>query len=127
MLFSVGFAAFLTFSRNSWLGLFVSLLITLCKKRIAIVLLISTLILIFLLSPIFHIELLSSIRNLLPQKILMEFSEEGYVGLDTTRLEIFKSAILLIKSNPIFGIGAASFPEIFNLQTGFWKVIQSPF
>ena len=45
----------------------------------------------------------------------MEFSEEGYVGLDTSRLEIFKSAIFLIKSNPIFGIGAASFPEIFNL------------
>ena len=28
---------------------------------------------------------------------------------------------LFLKSNPIFGIGAASFPEIFNLQTGFWK------
>ncbi len=121
LLFSVGFAAFLTFSRNSWLGLFVSLLITLGKKRIVIVLLISTLILIFLLSPIFDIELLRSIKNLLPQNILMEFSEEGYVGLDTTRLEIFNSAILLIKSNPLFGIGAASFPEIFNLQTGFWK------
>ena len=60
-------------------------------------------------------------RNLFPRKILLEFSNEGYEGLDVTRMEIYKSALALVKANPFFGIGAGSFPEIFNYQTGFWK------
>ena len=63
----------------------------------------------------------NSIKNILPEKIFLEFSHEGYVGLDVTRTEIFSRAIQLIKNNPFFGIGAGSFPEIFNSQTGFWK------
>ena len=59
--------------------------------------------------------------NLLPRKILLEFSSKGYEGLDVTRIEIYKSALELIKNNPIFGIGAGSFTEIFFLNTNFWK------
>ena len=121
LLFSVGFASFLTFSRNAWLGLITSLSIISVKKSIVIALITITIISIFLLSTIFNGELLHSMKNWFPQKILLEFSKDGYIGLDTTRSEIYTSALLLIKENPIFGIGAASFPEIFNLQTGFWK------
>ena len=120
-LISVGFAAFLTFSRNAWLGLLTSSLIISSKKKLLFTILGIGLILIFLFSPIFTGLIQNSIKNILPEKIFLEFSHEGYVGLDVTRTEIFSRAIQLIKNNPFFGIGAGSFPEIFNSQTGFWK------
>ncbi len=123
-LISTGIAAFLTFSRNAWLGLFTSIPIVIGKKGVKFILLLITiiiLILFFLFSPIFKEELQNSIRNLLPGKILLEFSNDGYEGLDVTRMEIYKSAFELIKKNPFFGIGAGSFTEIFFLNTNFWK------
>ncbi len=124
-LISTGLAAFLTFSRNAWLGLFTSMPIVLGKKVFKFCLpliTITILILFFLFSPIFDGELQNSLRNLLPvKKILLEFSNEGYEGLDGKRIEIYKSAFELIKANPFFGIGAGSFTEIFYLNTNFWK------
>ncbi len=123
-LISTAIAAFLTFSRNAWIGLFTSIPIFLEKKWIRLILPLLTiiiLILFFSFSPIFKGELQNSIRNLLPEKISLEFSNEGYKGLDVTRIEIYKSALELIKKNPIFGIGAGSFSEIFFLNTNFWK------
>ena len=123
-LISTGIAAFLTFSRNAWLGLFTSLPIVLGKKGVKFflpIITITILILFFLFSPIFEGELQNSLRTLLPSKILLEFSKEGYEGLDVTRMEIYKNAFELIKKNPIFGIGAGSFTEIFFLNTNFWK------
>ena len=123
-LISTGIAAFLTFSRNAWLGLFTSMPIVLGKKGIKFflpIITITILILFFLFSPIFEGELQNSLRNLFPRKILLEFSNEGYEGLDVTRVEIYKNAIELIKQNPFFGIGAGSFTQIFFLNTNFWK------
>ena len=123
-LISTGLAAFLTFSRNAWIGLFTSMPIVIGKKGFKFFLpltTISILILFFLFSPIFDSDLQHSLRNLLPGKILSEFSNEGYEGLDVTRMEIYKSALELIKENPFFGIGAGSFTEIFLLNTNFWK------
>ena len=123
-LFSTGFSAFLTFSRNAWIGLITSFPIVIGKKGFAFILPILTiflLILFFIFSPFFNGELQNNLRNILPEKILLEFAEEGYKGLDTTRLNIFNSGIKVIKENPLFGSGAASFPEIFFLETNFWK------
>ncbi len=123
-LISTGIAAFLTFSRNAWLGLFTSMPIVLGKKGIKFflpIITITILILFFLFSPIFEGELQNSLRNLLPGKILLEFSNEGYKDLDVTRMGIYKNAFELIKENPFFGIGAGSFTEIFFLNTNFWK------
>ena len=123
-LISTGFAAFLTFSRNGWLGLFTSMPIVLGKRGFKFfipLIIVTILILFFLFSPIFYGELQNSLRNLLPGKILLEFSNEGYIGLDVTRMEIYKSAFDLIKANPFFGIGAGSFTEIFFFNTNFWK------
>tara|TARA_Y100001933_G_scaffold262071_2_gene318408 strand:- start:380 stop:901 length:522 start_codon:yes stop_codon:yes gene_type:complete len=61
------------------------------------------------------------IINHIPRKLLLEFYSEGYEGLNSTRLEIYSSALNLIKENPFFGIGAASFTPIFLLETNFWK------
>jgi len=123
-LLSTGLSAFLTFSRNAWLGLFTSIPIVTGKRGVQILLPLITIIIsiiFFLFSPIFEGELQNSIRNLLPGKILLEFSDAGYEGLDVTRMEIYKSALELIKKNPIFGVGSGSFTEIFFSNTKFWK------
>ncbi len=123
-LISIGVAGFLTYSRNAWLGLLISLLIMIDKKRLklflpTIVFLIILMILLF--SPLFTGEIINYIRSLFPEKIFLEFASEGYEGLDSSRLDIFSSAISLIKTSPIFGIGAGSFSEIYQLETSFWK------
>ena len=123
-LISIGIAAFLTYSRNAWIGLITSLPIILGEKGIRIILPILILflfILFFLISPIFNGEIQNQLRDLIPSKILLEFSDEGYKGLDASRFEILSSAINLIKMNPIFGIGASSFSSIFHLETNYWK------
>ena len=121
---STGLAAFLTFSRNAWIGLLTSTPIVIGKKGVKFflpLLTITILVLFFLFSPIFEGELQNNLRGLLPREILLEFSSEGYEGLDVTRIGIYKSAFELIKENPFFGIGAGSFTEIFFLNTTFWK------
>ena len=121
---SVGFAAFLTFSRNAWLGLITTFPIFIERRGIKILLPLILLIFlsfIYIFSPIFSGEFQNILRNILPEKILLEFSTDGYVGLDSSRIEIFLSALNLIKLSPIFGTGAASFPAIYFSETSFWK------
>ena len=123
-LLSTGIAAFLTFSRNAWLGLFSSLPIVAGKKIIKFIvpiLILTILILFFLFSSLFEGEFQNLARDLFPSKILLEFSNAGYEGLDITRIGIYKSAFELIKESPLFGIGAGSFTEIFYFNTDFWK------
>ena len=72
-------------------------------------------------SPVFNGEIQNTLRSLLTEKFLLEFKNEGYEGLDATRIEIFSRAINLLQDNPIFGIGATSFTEIYHLETNFWK------
>tara|TARA_B100000886_G_scaffold335996_1_gene293982 strand:- start:720 stop:2033 length:1314 start_codon:yes stop_codon:yes gene_type:complete len=123
-LISTGIAAFLTFSRNAWIGLLTSIPIVTGKKSFKFILPLLTIIILILFisfNPIFNGELKNILINLLPGEILLEFSNEGYEGLDATRIEIYNSALELIKKNPIFGIGAGSFTEIYFSNTSFWK------
>ena len=123
-IFLVGLAAFLTYSRNAWLGLVISLPITLGGKIINLILpsiIIILFIIFFMYSPIFTGEIQNNIRSLMSEKFLLEFATEGYQELDSTRIEIFSSAIGLLKRNPFFGIGATSFSAIYQLETTFWK------
>ncbi len=121
-LLSVGFAAVLTFSRNAWLGLLTSLPIILGKKIIRLYFQIAIcLILLFLFAQFLNNDAITIIKNLFPEKIYLEFSQEGYQDLDINRIGIFSSALNLIKLNPLFGIGAASFTPIFLFETTFWK------
>ena len=122
--FSVGLAAFLTYSRNSWLGLIISFPIILGRKIINLLLpllILIVLIILIMYYPVFNGEIQNTLRSLLPEKFLLEFTNEGYEGLDATRTEIFSRAINLLQINPFFGIGATSFTEIYHLETNFWK------
>ena len=122
--FSISLAAFLTYSRNSWIGLIISFLIIVGKKiKNLLIPLIVLMILIFLImhSPLINGEIQNTVRSLFPEKLLLEFTDEGYEGLDATRIEIYSAAINLLEKNPFFGIGATSFTEIYNLETNFWK------
>jgi len=123
-LISTGIAAFLTFSRNAWLGLFTAIPIVAGKnafKYLLPIIMLIILMLFFVFSPLFEGEFQHLVRGYLPGKILLEFSNDGYEGLDITRIGIYKSALELIKKNPLFGIGAGSFTEIFFFNTSFWK------
>ena len=123
-LISTGIAAFLTFSRNAWLGLFTAIPIVAGKnafKYLLPIIMLIILMLFFVFSPLFEGEFQHVVRGYLPGKILLEFSNDGYEGLDITRIGIYKSALELIKKNPLFGIGAGSFTEIFFFNTSFWK------
>ena len=61
------------------------------------------------------------LRNNIPDKIWLEFTDLGFSQLNVTRLEILNSAFRVIINNPFFGTGAASFPIIYEFETGFWK------
>ena len=123
-LVSIGLAILLTYSRNAWVGLLIAFPLVITQQAIfwlIIIFLISSSIIIFLISPIFSGEIQNIFRELIPNKILLEFSEEGYKNLDVTRLEILKSALDLIRRSPLLGIGAASFTAIYEVKTNFYK------
>ena len=123
-LLSVGFAIFLTNSRNAWSGLLISLPVVIGIESfywiIPIILVISILLFITI-SDFFSGDLQIYLRSIIPEQTWMEFTKEGFKDLDVSRIEIFKSAINLIISKPIFGYGAASFSAIYLSQTNFWK------
>ena len=123
-LLSVGFAIFLTNSRNAWSGLLISLPVVIGIESfywlIPILLVISILLLITI-SDFFSGDLQIYLRSIIPEQTWMEFTKEGFKDLDVSRIEILKSAINLIISKPIFGYGAASFSAIYLSQTNFWK------
>tara|TARA_A100001015_G_scaffold207509_1_gene232070 strand:+ start:1812 stop:3128 length:1317 start_codon:yes stop_codon:yes gene_type:complete len=123
-LVAIGLAIFLTYSRNAWVGLLIAFPIVITQQAIfwlIIIFLICASIITFLISPIFTGEIQNTFRELIPNKILLEFSEEGYKNLDVSRLGIFKSALDIIIKSPLLGIGAASFTAMYELKTNFYK------
>ncbi len=123
-LLSIGLAAFLTNSRNAWAGILISLPIVIGLESFFWLIPLFTLIIILILfctSDYLSGDIQNFLRSIIPQQVWMEFSEEGFKDIDVSRIEILKSAILLLLKNPLFGIGAASFSAIYAYQTGFWK------
>ena len=123
-LVAIGLAILLTYSRNAWAGLLIAFPLVITQQAflwLTLIFLICASIIIFLISPIFTGEIQNTFKELIPNKILLEFSEEGYKDLDVTRLEIIKSAIDIISKSPLLGIGAASFTAIYELKTNFYK------
>ena len=123
-LVSVSFASFLTNSRNAWSGLLIAIPLVIGSASYAWLLpiiVLFSIIIIFCTSDLLSGKYQDFLREIIPNKIWLEFTKEGFKDLNVSRLEIFWSAIKLILKRPIFGFGAASFPIIYELQTTFWK------
>ena len=123
-LISIGFSAFLTNSRNAWSGIIISLPIVIGSTSFIWLLPILGIFLVIIAFCTFNSlsgEIQNFLRDLIPDKVWLEFSKEGFKDLNVSRLQIFISAIKLIFQRPIWGFGAASFPIIYEIQTTFWK------
>jgi len=114
----------LTNSRNAWGSAILTLPlvfgISSIKWFLPLILSISSFILV-ITNNIFKGNIQEFLRNIIPNKIWLEFTDLGFSGLNVTRLEILHSAFRVIINNPFFGTGAASFPIIYEFETGFWK------
>ena len=61
------------------------------------------------------------IKAILPEKIWLRLSPEGFQFTEETRLYIFSNAFRISQISPITGLGASSFSAIHELEKGFWK------
>ncbi len=114
----------LTNSRNAWGSSILTLPlvfgISSIRWFLPLMISISTFILV-VTNNVFKGSIQEFLRNNIPDKIWLEFTDVGFSQLNATRLEILNSAFRVIINNPFFGTGAASFPIIYELETGFWK------
>ena len=121
---SIGIAAFLTNSRNAWLGLFISIPVVIGSESfiwLTIIFFSIALIIAICVLPIFEGYLQDLLRSFIPDKIWHEFSPKGFEGLDIKRLDLLFNALQISLIKPLFGIGAGAFTAIFAFKTGFWK------
>tara|TARA_A100001388_G_C28772540_1_gene504864 strand:- start:996 stop:2309 length:1314 start_codon:yes stop_codon:yes gene_type:complete len=118
-MFSITLCTILTNSRSAWLGIIIGTLLMLREKSykffISLILIVG-LIITSTIIPIFGESMQNFLKILIPKSIWMEFSDFQF-----SRLEIWKSAINSILTNPIFGTGGGSFSKIFRYETGLWK------
>ncbi len=114
----------LTNSRNAWGSAILTIPLIFgiysIKWFLPILLFISSIILVTTKN-IFKGNIQEFFREILPNRIWLEFTNEGFSQLDVTRVEILNAALRVIINNPFFGTGAASFPIIYEYETGFWK------
>ena len=124
LLVGIGTCIFLTNSRNAWGSSLLTMPLVFGVSSLwwflPFVLFVLSLVL-FLTNNIFQGQFQENLSNILPNKVLLEFTSEGFNHLNATRMEILNSATNIIINNPIFGTGSGSFPVIFEFQTGFWK------
>ena len=117
---TIGLAAVLTNSRNAWLSLLLSLPLVLNISSLYWLLLIIffiSLVITITSNDLFNGELQDTFRTIIPDKIWMEFTKK----VQLSRLDIFLSSLKISLIEPIFGLGGASFPIIYELQNNIWR------
>jgi len=115
---------FLTNSRNAWGSSILTIPLVLGSSSLQLFLpflLFTTILILVTTQNFFESGIQNILRDIIPNKVWQEFTNEGFKNLDVTRLEILQEAFRVIINNPLFGTGAASFPIIYQLETGFWK------
>ena len=124
LLLGIGTCIFLTNSRNAWGSSILTMPLIFGTSSLwwflPLILFVFSLVL-FSTNNIFQGGFQDYLINILPNKVLFEFKNEGFSHLNATRMDIYNSATNIIISNPFFGTGAGSFPIIFEFETGFWK------
>ena len=61
------------------------------------------------------------LRDFIPDKFWLEFAPEGIGTKKISRLDIFLGALKISSINRFFGVGAGSFPILFELQQNIWR------
>ena len=122
---SISVASFLTFSRNAWGGLLLTIPLVLGTTTLNwfIPFVTSFIILIILKSNHLLPQSLEEILNtLLPARfdIFTQFSPADYKGIDK-RITIISFALKMILQNPLLGWGAASFPIYYLIYSDVYK------
>ena len=117
---SIGLAAILTNSRNAWASLFLSIPLVLSIR--SLFWLLPIIFLLLIISAVTSSELFTGIfqetfRSIIPEKIWMEFTQK----VELPRIQMFISALKISLVEPIFGLGGASFPIIYELQNNVWR------
>ena len=122
--FSIGIAGILTNSRNAWASMISSIPLVIGFNSLywyaPLIISITILIFITVFQPLSG-GFQDLLRELIPKKIWLEFDETRIINLDITRIEVLLSAYRISILNPIFGLGAGSFPVIFELQKNLWR------
>ena len=117
---SIGLAAVLTNSRNAWFSILISIPLLLQTTSFywlfTTVFLVSTIIVITS-SELFTGELQEAFRTIIPDKIWMEFTQKAKLS----RFDIFLSGFKISLIEPLFGLGGASFPVIYQLENNIWR------
>ncbi len=123
LILGIGTCIFLTNSRNAWGSSVLTIPLLFGTSSLwwflPITLFFSSLVLVLKKNILGKFQ--DNLINILPNKVLLEFTDDGFNHLNTTRIEILHFASKIIISNPFFGTGSGSFPIIFELETGFWK------
>tara|TARA_B100000242_G_scaffold224933_1_gene165458 strand:+ start:1822 stop:3138 length:1317 start_codon:yes stop_codon:yes gene_type:complete len=123
-LLSIGWSILLTNSRSAWGSLLASLPAVIGINSFRWLLPIITILALFLaitVLPIFSSSFQEYLREIIPNKLWMEFSQLGFESMDVSRVGIWSDTLQNILKNPLFGYGGSSFPILYEFQSGFWK------
>ena len=112
-------AIILTTSRNAIFGIFLSIpLIIGIKSSIAILLIISFLVILFIFESYlpFSNEIFKFINSLFPRQLLDKFQNLNLVNIyEFRRINLWKDSFSIISKRPFFGLGAAFFPILYDV------------
>tara|TARA_Y100000589_G_scaffold18734_1_gene15574 strand:+ start:306 stop:1577 length:1272 start_codon:yes stop_codon:yes gene_type:complete len=117
-LFLFTFAIILTTSRNALFGIFISIPFISGIKSFLIILIIFSIIILLLISksalPLAE-ESLGFLFNILPQQFIDKFNKFDLTNLlEYRRINLWNDAVRLISQKPLFGLGAAFFPILYE-------------
>ncbi len=119
ILFLLTFAIILTTSRNALFGLIISIPIIMGIKSLLIILGILLLLIIsiyFQASLPISENLIGFLSSILPKQFINKFNKIDFINiLEYRRINLWKNSIDLIATKPLFGLGAASFPILYEL------------
>ena len=112
-------AIILTTSRNAIFGIFISIpLIIGIKSSIAILLIISFLVILFIFESYlpFSNQIFKFINSLFPRQLLDKFQNLNLVNIyEFRRINLWKDSFSIISKRPFFGLGAAFFPILYDV------------
>ena len=119
ILFLLTFAIILTTSRNALFSFLISMPIVIGIKSLLIPLVILILLVfLFYFQPSLSIfgDQFGFLSNIIPKQLFNKFNKIGLINiLEYRRINLWKNSINLIANRPLFGLGAAAFPILYEL------------